>query len=127
MSPKVMFAVAVAVLGLSAGRAFAESEGGADPFPFRTGLQVVVGQPFAADTGSGAYPQVIGHTTPQSSLARLEPTVGTEALVQTASSLPRGFGNGSVASSQAQSLDRYLAGRQERAFRLEAGAKQPKN
>ncbi len=122
MSLKVTLAVAVAALSLSAGQAYAESEGNGDPFPFQAGRQATAGSPFVADTGSAAYPQLTGNTTQPSSLARLEPAPGNEALVQTAGSLPRGFGNGSVAYAQARSLSRYLAGRLERTRHLEAGS-----
>lgn len=126
MSSKFMFAVAVAALGLSAGQAFAESEGSGDPFPFRVVQQVAVGRSFVADTGSATYPQPTGNANQLSSLPRLEPVVGSEALVQTASSLPRDFENGSLAAVQAQSLDRYLARRLERKRHLEAGVPPPK-
>jgi hypothetical protein len=127
MSPKFMFAVVVAALGLSAGQAFAESEGSGDPFPFRVVQQVAVGRSFVADTGSAAYPQSTVNASQPSSLARLEPVAGSEALVQTASSLPRDFENGSLADVQAQSLDRYLARRSDRKNHLEAGVLPPKS
>lgn len=127
MSPKVMFAVAVAALGLSAGQAFAESEGSGDPFQFRVVQQVVVGRSFVADTGSAAYAQPTVNANQPSSLARLEPVAASEALVQTASSLPRNFENGSLADVQAQSLDHYLARRSGRTRHLEAGVLPPKS
>ncbi len=119
MKLKVVFAVVA--LSLSAGQAFAEGEGNGDPFPAAAGRQLAAGRAFVADTGSEAYPQSTGNTAQPSSLARLEPGVGHEAPVQTAGSLPRGFGNGSVAYAQAQRLNRYLAGRVERRRHLEAG------
>ncbi len=119
MKLKVVFAVAA--LSLSAGQAFAEGEGNGDPFPFAVGHPATAGRAFVADTWSDAYPQPTGNTAQPSSLARLEPGVGNEALVQTAGSLPQGFGNGSVAYAQAQSLNRYLAARAERTRHLEAG------
>ena len=127
MSPKFMFAVAVAALGLSAGQAFAESEGSGDPFPFGVAQQVAVSRSFVADTGSATYPQPTGNASQPSSLPRLEPVFGSEAPVQTASSLPRDFENGSLAYVQAQSLDRYLSRRSERRRHLEAGVPPPKS
>lgn len=124
MSLKAAFtaAVAVAVLSLLAGPVLAESEGNGDPFPFQAGVQATAGRPFATETGSAAYPRITGHSTQPSALARLEPASGNEAILQTASSLPRGFDNGSVASTQARSVNRYLAGHSERARRLDARA-----
>ena len=116
------FALAAVVLSLSAGQAFAETEGNYEPFPFRAGDLLTAGRPFVADTGSAAYPQPTGNTTQPSYLAQLEPMAGSEAIVQTANSLPRGFEDGSVAYAQAKSLNRYLAGRLSRARHLEAGA-----
>lgn len=121
MSLKVVYAVVAVTLSLSAGQAFAESEGNGDPFPFRADPQLTVGRAFVADTGSAAYPQLAGSTNQPSSLARLEPAAGNDAAVQTANSLPRGFGNGSVAYTQGRSLDHYLAVRLERARHVEAG------
>lgn len=120
MSLKVALAVAAVALGLSAGYAFAEGEGNGNPFPFQGGYQVTGGSPFVADTGSAAYPQSTGNTTQPSFLARLEPATGNETTVQTAGSLPRGFGNGSVAYAQARSLSRYLTSRSLRTRHLEA-------
>ena len=122
MSLKAAFTTAVAVLGLFAGPVLAESEGNGDPFPFQAGVQATAGSPFATETGSTAYPQATGNTTQPSALARLEPASGSEAIVQTAGSLPRGFDNGSVASTQARIVNRYLASHPPRAPRFEARA-----
>jgi len=122
MSLKITLAVTVAALSLSTGQAWAESEGNGDPFPFQAGHQVTAGSPFVADTGSAAYPQLTENTTQPSSLPQLEPAPGSEALIQTAGSLPRGFGDGSVAHAQARGLSRYLADRLARTRHLEAGS-----
>ncbi len=122
MSLKATFTAAVAVLSLLAGPVLAESEGNGDPFPFQAGLQATAGSPFATETGSTAYPRTTGNTTQPSALARLEPASGSEAGVQTANSLPRGFDNGSVASTQASSVNRYLANHPHRVPRFEARA-----
>ena len=45
----------------------------------------------------------------------LLPSNGSEGIVQTAASLPRGFWEGTLAYAQAQSVGRFLAGREERA------------
>ncbi len=104
------FAAAGFALSLSAGWAFA-GEGNGDPFPFRANPHVATGPAFVADTGSSAYPQPTGNRVQLSSLAQLEPAPGSEAPIQTAHSLPRGAGQGTVAYAQMQSLHRYWAAR----------------
>ncbi len=121
MSLKAAF-TAVALLSLIAGPALAGGEGNGDPFPSQAAVQVTAGSPFATETGSTAYPRITGNTTQPSALAGLEPASGSEAILQTANSLPRGFDNGSLASLQARIVDRYLAGHPERARGLEARA-----
>lgn len=74
-----------------AGPAFAE--GNADPFGFRADGQVGTGRAIAGDVGSQAYPSFIGAGA-GSSLAGLEPSLGSEAAVQTANALPGGTGHG---------------------------------
>lgn len=120
MSLKATFTAAVAVLTLFAGPVLAESEGNGDPFPFQAGVQATAGSPFVAETGSAGYPRTTGNTTQPSTLTKLEPASGSEAVVQTAGSLPRGFDNGSVASQQARSVNRYLANHPQRAPHFEA-------
>lgn len=122
MSLKAAFTAAVTVLSLFAGPVLAESDGNGDPFPFQAGRQVTAGNAFATETGSSAYPLVTGNTTQPSALARLEPASGSEAILQSTGSLPHGFDNGSVASMQARSVNRYLANHPERARRFEARA-----
>ena len=96
MSTKIVLAGAIA-LSLSAGGAYAEGEGNGNPFPFQAGTQITTGPVFVADTGSAAYPQVRGNTDQASSLAQLQSAPGSEAPIQTALSLPRGAGEGTVA------------------------------
>ena len=122
MNLKAVFAVAVAILSFSAGPVLAEGEGNGDPFPFQAGRQVTAGNAFATETGSSAYPRMTGNTAQPSALARLEPASGSEAILQTAGSLPRGFDNGSVATMQARSVNRYLANHPGRARHFEARA-----
>ncbi len=125
MSTKIVLAAAIA-LSLSAGGAYAEGEGNGNPFPFQAGTQITTGPVFVADTGSDAYPQVRGNNDQASSLAQLQSAPGSEAPIQTALSLPRGAGEGTVAYTQAQSFGRYLAARSVRTRHLEAGNAQPK-
>ena len=125
MSIKIVLAAAAVALSLSAGQAFAESEGGGDPFLVRAAPQVTKGPAFVADTGTAGYPQLTGNATQPSSLAQLEPAAGSEAPIQTANSLPRGFEEGTVAYAQAQSLNRYMARVQNARYR-NAGIAQPK-
>ncbi len=122
MSLKATLTAAVAVLSLFAGPVLAEGEGNGDPFPFQAERQATVGSAFATETGSAAYPRITGNTAQPSALARIEPASGSEAILQTAGSLPRGFDNGSVASTQARSVNRYLASHPRRAPHFEARA-----
>jgi len=81
------FCVAV-VLSLAAGPALAESEGNGEPFAFAADAQVVPGRPFVADTWSEAQPVPTGSHDQAGTLGQLEPAQGSEAVVQTANSLP---------------------------------------
>ena len=125
MITKMILAATALVVSVSAGGAFA-GEGNGDPFPFQTDARITTGPVFVADTGSAAYPQPTGNTVQPSSLMQLEPALGSEAPIQTAVSLPRGAGTGTVAYAQMQSLTRYLAARSERARHLEIGNARPR-
>ena len=125
MSTRTALAAAVLALGLTAGQAFAEGEGNGDPFPFQAAPQVATGRAFVADTGSAQYPQPTGNSAQPSSLAALEPAFGSEAPVQTANSLPRRSGDGTVAYAQAQSIGRHFAARARHERSLEAGVTRP--
>ncbi len=103
MGKKSVFTVAV-LLSLSAGQAFAQSEGNGDPFPNRTVFQVVSGRVFVSDTGTAAYPMSTGNTAQPSSLALLQPSLGSEAQVQTAYSMPGSVWPGSVGPSSVASV-----------------------
>jgi hypothetical protein len=108
MSTKMILAATGLVLTVSAGRAFA-GEGNGDPFPFRANAYVTTSPAFMADTRSDAYPQQTGNNVQPSSLAQLEPTPGSERLVQTTFSLPRGAGTGTAAYGRMQSVRRHVA------------------
>lgn len=120
MFSKMMLAAAALVLSLSAGRAFA-GEGNGDPFPSQANASVTTGPAFVADTGSDAYPQPTSNRVQPSSLAQLEPAPGSEALIQTAFSLPRGAGTGTVAYAQTQGVHPHVATRSERRRTMEVG------
>jgi hypothetical protein len=67
--------------------------------------------PTGVGTGSEAYPDLTGRpfwVVTVGSPDRV-PMTGSEAGVETANSLPRGFAEGTVAYTQAQSLQRYVA------------------
>lgn len=92
--------LALAALTLAA-PSFAQ-EGNGEPFPYRTpGTTAYVGQQ-VADVGSAAYPDVTGRPGTQLTVASadLAPQTGSEAVVQTASSLPVGAEQGAVAYAQ---------------------------
>ena len=124
MRTQFVLAAAAVSLALSSGLARA-GEGNGDPFPFQAASWVTSGPAFMSDTGTQGYPQLTGRAVQPSSLAMLEPMAGTEAPVQTAQSLPRGFEEGSVAYAQAQSVNRYLARISSVRFRT-AGVSQPR-
>ena len=125
MMTRTFFAATALALSLSAGGAFA-GEGNCDPFPFQANARMTTGPAITADTGSSAYPQMRGSVQP-SSLAQLEPAFGSEAPIQTALSLPRGAGKGTVAYAQMQSLNRFLTARSERGRYLEVGVTRPRS
>ncbi len=122
MSIKIVLAVAAFALSFSAGQAFAEGEGNGNPFAFHAGGQTTIAHASAADAGSTAYPQPTGNATQPSYRVQLEPATSSEAPIQTANSLPRRFGEGSVTYAQAQSLSRYLTAQASKRHYLNAGS-----
>ena len=113
---KLTILATVAALSLAT-TAHAESEGAGDPFAFRAPGITTVNPSTYADTGSAAFPDLTGRIS-QAALAggpNTVATAGSEGTVQTAASLPRGFSDGTVAYTQAQSVARFLTGREERA------------
>ena len=121
-STLIVTALAVA---LSAGQAIAESEGNGDPFAFRAEPQVTSGRPFVTETMADQYPQPTGETTQPSTLAQLDPAPGREAPVQTAASLPRGFGDGSILYAQTRNTNHSWAVQGQMPRYLEAGTPRP--
>ena len=92
MKTILLATVAVAALAMPA---FA-GEGNGEPFPMRSSGTTATIALRRADTGSNAYPNVVGR--PGSALnlyaANTVPSTGSEQTAQTANSLPRGFEQG---------------------------------
>lgn len=125
MSVKFVVAAAVFTMSLSAGQAFAENEGGGDPFAFRTEGQTTMARMFVADVGSAGYPHPTGNVTASHRLQGFEPANGSEASIQTDNSLPRRFARGTVAYNQAQALNRYQAVQVSQGRYRDAGTARP--
>lgn len=109
---KTILLAAAAALSLAAATAAHAQEGAGDPFAFRApGLTAVTPSTYAADTRSAAYPASTGRPSQVVAAggADLAPATGSEGVVQTANSLPRGFEAGTVTYAQAPSVRRYLA------------------
>lgn len=128
-----LLATAFALTLAAAAPAFA-GEGNGNPFPNNAGPLATVAtvQPTrVADVGSEALINPVGR--PGTQLATLSnevvPVAGSEALVQTANSLPAGFEVGTVAYARAQSINRYFAEQARRAapFATASAAPQPRN
>jgi hypothetical protein len=116
---KTMLLAAATMLSLSAGTALAAPPYNVvgNPFPFSAGARFpvtmsmgdVVAEPPATVTGSQAYQ----NSAPGYAVAvvdgRVLPINGSNGIVQTANSLPRGFEHGTPTFAQAQSVQRYLA------------------
>ena len=124
MIVKLIPAVTALVACVSAGAASA-GEGNGDPFPFQTKAYVTARPASVADTGSDAFPRQAGNRVQSSSLTRLEPAPGSEALIQTALSLPRGAGAKTTAYAQEQSVRPHVAARSEGRRFLGAGEARP--
>lgn len=94
MFKTVMFAaVAAAALSLPA----MAQEGNGEPFPYRsTSATVYVTAQPRFDVGSNAYPDVLGRPGSAVRVADvgIVPETGSEQPIQTANSLPGGFGVG---------------------------------
>ncbi len=127
MRIRTVFAVGAVILGVSAGQAFAESEGNGDPFAFQAAGQASTGRAFVSDTGSAAYPELAGNSAQPSSLAQLDPGESSEAQFQTANSAPLGFAGGSLTVTQAQDASRYLASQALKSSYRTAVPSRPKN
>lgn len=126
MSTKHVVAVAAIAFSLVAGRAFAEGEGNGEPFAMRADAATSTGHAYVAETNSGAYPDLTGNRIQPSSLALLEPASGSEAPVQTANSMPRGFAIGTVAAAQASRMNRRFAAKSKAPTFLEVGTAWPR-
>ena len=113
---KTMLLAAMSAVVLIAAAAHAESEGAGDPFAFRAPGTTTVGQRTYADTGSASYPNLIGgRSKPVAAGSLNEVSVtGSEATIQTANSLPRGFAEGTAAYIQNRSVRRAQAGQAAR-------------
>ncbi len=89
MKTILLAAAAVAALVMPA----LAGEGNGEPFPlYSDGMNTAVALR-RADTGSAAYPSIVGRPGSELSLraAGVVPSTGSEQPVQTANSLPRGF------------------------------------
>lgn len=126
MTARIMLAAACLVLSVPVGGAFA-GEGNGDPFPCQANTHVAKGPAFVADTGSDAYPQSTSNRVQPSSLAQLAPAPGSEALVQTVLSLPRGAGARAGAGTVAYAHTPGLAARSENRRYMEVGEARPKS
>ena len=117
---KTTLLAAAAALSLVAATAQAASGGGGrfgDPFPAQTPGITVVSPSAYADTGSMAYPNLAGRPSQVVTVGGPNgvPMTGSQAGVETANSLPRGFQEGTVAYAQERSVQRYLAQQTTRA------------
>jgi hypothetical protein len=108
---KILIA-AVSMLALS-GIVQARAEGGLASVERPATTGTVLSSPALMDTGSEAYQGFAGPSVPVMSGQVLQPN-GSEGIVQTANSLPRGFMLGTPEYAYAQSVQRYFAARTAR-------------
>ena len=109
-----LHAAVAAALSFAAASAYA-APGDSDPFPYRApGITVVSPQAYAVDTGANAYPDLSGRPSQVVTLSGADavPMTGSQAGVNTANSLPRGFTEGTAAYAQERSMQRYRAAQQ---------------
>lgn len=104
----MFFAASILVLAMGAAQA---GEGNGEPFPNTAAGSAVVSNQVSSDTGSATGP-VFGHATSRLVQGNVLPENGSAGAVQTANSLPRGFENGTVAYTQAQSIQRWALAHQ---------------
>ena len=121
-----LFHAAVTALLLTGGPVLAECEGGREPFPIVPTMLATNGHPFVSDGGTAAYPALTGQVIQSSTFAALEPSYGTEEMVQTATSLPTGFDQGSIALAQARNQTRSWAAQGRQGRVMEAGRALPR-
>ncbi len=101
--------IATSVFSLMLGVAHA-AEGNGDPFADRTPHSVIANQ-VVRDTGSESTP-TYGPGATVLTQGDVLPTNGSNAIVQSANSLPSGFENGTVAYAEARSVQRWVLAHQ---------------
>ena len=115
---KITILAATIALSFAATASAFAGEGNGNPFPNNAGplVSVTTTNTWVADVGSEAPINPVGR--PGTQLATLSnevvPGSGSEAVVQTANSLPSNFEVGTVAYAQAQSINRYFAEQAQR-------------
>ena len=113
--------IGAALLTLVAGAARAEGESNSQFFDNTAAGHFVVANQVLRDTGSESTPQYgRGQTT--LSQGDILPTNGSEGGVQTVNSLPAGAEEGTVAYTQAQSVQRWVLEHRSPAKRNLAGS-----
>ena len=117
MNTKLIIAATVAALSLAT-TAFAEGEGNGDPFPVHTAAIASGPVAFARDTGSQQYPAYNPALSWSEASQVTLPPNGSQGPVQTANSLPSGFENGTVAYTEAQSVNRWFAQQADHRFAM---------
>jgi len=105
ISLTVLSTMAVLVSGVPAGA----GEGDGSDFPGLLQPHATLANPVISQTGSEAYPSVVGSQRNPIVVGSLLPSNGSEGIVQTENSLPRGFEKGPPAYEYAQSVQRYWA------------------
>jgi hypothetical protein len=105
---KTTLFAAVTALGLAASAVAYAGEGNGNTFGYTNTAPLVASAP-RTDVGSNAYPDFSGRVGSIVTAVGALPTNGSEGIVQTANSLPRGFEEGTEAYMTAQSVNRYFA------------------
>ena len=100
------------IISLAPGLGAHAGEGDGPDFPGLLQPRAVLANPTVAQTGSEAYPSIVGTSSNPVVAGGVLPANGSEGIVQSANSLPRGFANGTPAVEYAQSVERYWASRQ---------------
>lgn len=106
---KITLIAAIAALALGAAASAQAGEANNEPFPVPgAGAYVLANPATVADTGSQAFPAFAGQGGMAVAASETIQPNSSQAEVESANSLPRGFAEGTVAYAQAQSVRHYL-------------------
>jgi hypothetical protein len=106
---KISLTVLATMAVLASSVAARAGEGDGPDFPGLLQPHTTLANPVISDIGSETYPSVVGAQRNPVVVGSLLPSNGSDGIVQTENSLPKGFAKGTPSYEYAQSVQRYWA------------------